>query len=95
MDYWHSSRADVKGGKNVAGIKNEAVDKLTEGIVKAETLDDLINSCKALDRVLLNEYIVIPQHHFSKFRVIYFNKFEHPETRPAYSLGVDTWWAKQ
>jgi microcin C transport system substrate-binding protein len=94
MDYWHSSRADIKGGRNVAGIKNEAVDRLTEQILKDNTLEELVTNCKALDRVLLNEYIVIPQHHFPKFRVIYFNKFEHPKNRPLYSLGVDTWWAK-
>ncbi len=92
IDYWHSSKADVKGSKNIIGIKNGVVDALVEKIVTAESKAEMIAATRALDRVLLWNYYVIPNWHLQTFRVIYWNKFGRPEIAPKYDLGFDTWW---
>ncbi|MCB2081272.1 MAG: ABC transporter substrate-binding protein [Rickettsiales bacterium] len=91
-DYWHSSSADIPGSRNVAGIKDEAVDILVEKVVQAESKEDLVAAAHALDRVLLHHHYVIPQYHVRSFRVAHWNRFGKPAVRPKYSLGFGTWW---
>ena len=92
--FWHSSQADVAGSQNLAGVKNKAVDMLTEKILHAQTLDELRPTARALDRVLLNEHYVIPHWNLSAWRVLYWNQFGRPNITPAYNLGIDSWWSK-
>ena len=56
---------------------------------------DLITITRALDRVLLWNYYVIPQWHISAYRVLYWDMFDQPKIKPKYSLGFDTWWINQ
>lgn len=92
--YWNSATADAEGGANLAGVKNEVVNKLVEIIINAKSTDELITACKALDRVLLWNYYMIPQFSLGKFRILSWDKFGKPKTRPTYDLGTDTWWIK-
>lgn len=93
INYWHSSKADVNGSLNLIGIKNPAVDAMVEHLVKASDKDALIAATRALDRILLWNFYVIPQWHSRTHRVIYWNKFGRPEKTPPFSLGLlDTWW---
>lgn len=92
VDYWHSSRADVPGSRNIIGVRHKAVDAMIDHIIKAQTLEELTAATRALDRVLLHHHYVIPMLHGRTFRMIYWNKFGQPATRPDYGIGVDTWW---
>lgn len=95
MDYWHSSRADQQGSKNFIGIKNPAVDAMIREIIAAQDKQSLINATRALDRILLWNFYVIPQWYSQTHRVVYWNKFGRPEITPPYSLGfIDSWWIK-
>lgn len=94
--YWHSSSADVNGSRNFIGIKNPVVDALVEKISTAQSKDELVNTVRALDRVLLWNYYTIPQFYAGYFRILHWDKYEKPETLPKYdnSFGMWTWWAK-
>jgi microcin C transport system substrate-binding protein len=92
-DFWGSDKADVKGSRNVIGIRNPVVDDIIRQIISAKDRAELIALCHALDRVLLWNYYVIPQWHYGAFRVAYWDKFGRPGVTPKYGLGVpDTWW---
>ncbi len=92
-DFWSSEKADVKGSRNITGIKNPVVDELINMIVSAPDRDELVARTRALDRVLLWNYYVIPQWHLDYFRLSWWDKFGLPEISPKYGLGVvDTWW---
>ncbi|MCG5239208.1 extracellular solute-binding protein [Azospirillum doebereinerae] len=92
-DYWESSRADLPGSKNSIGIKDPAVDALVEKVIAAPDRDSLIAATRALDRVLLWNWYVIPHWHDSVYRVAYWNRFSHPAVAPRYGLGfTDLWW---
>ncbi len=97
MSYWHSSSAETKGGMNYLGVKNPIVDKLVEAIIAAHDKETLIATTRALDRVLLWNYYVIPQWHIGSFRLLYWDKFGHPETLPKYDagFGLMEWWVKK
>ena len=93
--FWGSDAADTNGSRNVIGIKNDVIDSLIEKLINAKDREDLITITKALDRVLLWNYYVIPQWHISAYRVLYWDMFDQPKQKPKYSLGFDTWWINQ
>ena len=96
LEYWHSSRADTQGGRNLLGLRNPVVDQLVEAIIAAQDRQQLIYLTRALDRVLLNNYYVIPQWHIGSHRLAYWDKFSRPAQAPKYDanfeLGLLTWW---
>lgn len=92
-DFWSSQAADVPGSRNLSGIKNPVVDALVDRVIFAEDRDDLVAATRALDRVLLWNYYVVPQFTRDVDWLAYWNKFGIPEKQPTY-LGADieSWW---
>lgn len=94
-EFWHSSKADVTGSRNYMGIENEVVDALVEKVIAAPDRQALVTATRALDRVLLWNYYVIPQWHLNAYRLAYWDRFGRPEVQAPYDLNlIDTWWAK-
>ncbi len=91
-DFWSSSAAETSGARNLAGIKDKAVDELIDLIISAPDRQSLIARTRALDRVLLWGHYMIPQWHISSYRVLYWDKFVAPRIKPKYSLGFNSWW---
>ncbi|MGH7322038.1 MAG: extracellular solute-binding protein [Candidatus Rokuibacteriota bacterium] len=91
-DFWGSRAADTSGTRNLAGIKDPAVDKLIDLVITAPDRKSLVDRTRALDRVLLWGVYVIPHWHIRAYRVAYWDKFSRPTTSPKYALGFDTWW---
>ncbi len=91
-NYWRSENADRQGGRNLIGIKNKAVDRLVEHIVFAKTREKQIAATRALDRVLLWNFYVVPHWHIPYHRLAYWNRLKHPEKLPAYSHGFPDIW---
>lgn len=90
--FWSSEAADTPGTRNFCGIKNKAVDALIDLVVKAESREDLITRCRALDRALLWGHYVIPQWYSGEFHVAYTARMRHPDKLPPYSIALETWW---
>jgi len=91
-EFWGSAAADTPGSRNYNGIKDPAIDALADLIIGAKTRESLIARTRALDRVLLWGFYVIPQYHIRAWRIAYWNKFGHPSKLPRYDLGLDGWW---
>ena len=90
--YYGSQTADVSAF-NVMGLKDPAIDRLIDGVIAADSLQNLTVATKALDRVMRTRYFAIPQWFKGKHTVAYYNMFEHPETLPPYALGeLSFWW---
>jgi microcin C transport system substrate-binding protein len=99
FDMFGSKAADEKGSSNAWGLKDPAVDRLVEALVAATTRQDLVAASRALDRVLLHKYIVVPHWYSSTHRVAYRDRFGIPETAPLYYQAdpyvISTWWEKR
>ncbi len=93
-DFWSSAAADRPGSRNSIGIKNPAVDKLIERVIFTKDRADLVAATKALDRVLLWNYYVVPQWTYGKVRSARWDRFAHPENMPKYGSGAfpNIWW---
>ena len=92
INFWHSSKADVDGSRNIIGVKDPVVDELIDLVINAPDRQSLIDRTRALDRVLLWGHYVIPQWHIRTFRVAYWNKFKRPKIVPKYGFGFNSWW---
>jgi microcin C transport system substrate-binding protein len=93
-EFWSSAAADIKGSRNVIGIKNPAVDKLIDRIIFAKDREELAAATRALDRVLLWNNYVVPQWYSPYERIAYWNKFKRPEKLPSRSASfLQVWWS--
>lgn len=99
FDRFSSPAADEKGSSNYWGLKDPVVDKLVNLLVKAETRKDLVSAARALDRVLRNKYLVVPNWYSSTHRVAYRNRFGMPAKMPLYYAAepyvISTWWQQK
>ena len=92
---WGCEAANQVGTSNWAGICSPVIDALTKQLITASTRKQLVDTTKALDRVLLSEHMVIPQWYLPAYRIAYWDKFSRPKIAPYYDLGLDTWWFKK
>ena len=95
-DFWASNKADIPGSRNYIGIKNPVIDDLIEKIIQAPSREELVALTRALDRILLAGYYVIPQWHIDHWRVAYWKKLGRPENLSNLTPAItDTWWVKE
>jgi microcin C transport system substrate-binding protein len=91
--YWGSAAADKDASRNTAGIKNAAIDKLIDKVVLAKDRAELVAATKALDRVLLWNFYVVPHWHYPFERLAYWDIFGRPAKLPSQtSAPLQTWW---
>jgi microcin C transport system substrate-binding protein len=93
-DYWGSPAADTPGSRNYVGIKNPAVDALIERVIFAKDRAELVAATKALDRVLLWNYYVVPQFTLDKSRTARWDRFSRQDPLPKYGASAfpTVWW---
>ena len=94
-DFLGSEAADIPGSNNIIGIKNSVADSLIKEIISAQEKENYVAYVKALDRVLLHEYYIIPQWYSPYSRVAYWDKFGQPETDIKTGFQPFTWWIKE
>ncbi len=93
FEFFGSAAADKASSRNSPGIKNPAIDELIEKVVFAKDRDTLIAATKALDRVLLWNHYIVPGWTIRKTRVARWDKYDHPDPLPEYSIGFPAiWW---
>ena len=95
---FHSSSSNKKGSYNLAGISDPNVDKLIEKIIYSNNRDKMIVASKLLDRILWNDYYLLPNWYINKHRIAYFDKFIKPKNLPKYyeplNYILKTWASK-
>lgn len=90
---WSAKAADIRGGLNIGGVKDPAVDVLIEKIIDAKDRASLIAATRALDRVILHNHYVIPQWNKGSHTLAWWDKYSRPNLKPRYARGiVDLWW---
>jgi microcin C transport system substrate-binding protein len=93
-EFWGSQTADQPGSKNTIGIKNPAIDALIDKVIFARDRANLVAATKALDRVLLWNFYVVPQFSYGFSRYARWDRFSHAEPLPKYGRsGLPAlWW---
>jgi microcin C transport system substrate-binding protein len=93
-EFWGSQTADQPGSKNTIGIKNPAIDALIEKVIFAKDRPTLVAATKALDRVLLWNFYVVPQFTYGFSRYARWDRFSHAEPMAKYGRSglPSLWW---
>jgi microcin C transport system substrate-binding protein len=93
-EFWGSQAADAPGSRNTVGIKNPAVDALIDQVIFAKDREGLVAATRALDRVLLWNFYVVPQFTYPYSRYARWDRFSHAEPLPKYARSglPSLWW---
>ncbi|TPW31928.1 extracellular solute-binding protein [Pararhizobium mangrovi] len=89
---WASSSANVEGSFNYAGTKSPAIDATIEAMLDARSQHDFRDAVRALDRVLISGYYVVPLYHVDQQWIARWGRIRHPDTTPLYGYQLETWW---
>jgi peptide/nickel transport system substrate-binding protein len=90
--YWGSAAADQPGTRNYMGVKSPAVDAMIAALLKAEDRGDFVAAVRALDRVLISGFYVIPLFYLPAQWVARWTTVGRPATTSLYGYLPETWW---
>jgi peptide/nickel transport system substrate-binding protein len=90
--YWGSAAADEDGTRNYMGVKSPAVDAMIAAMLKAEQRPDFVASVRALDRVLLSGFYVVPLFHLSDQWIARWTRIGRPAKTSVSGYLPETWW---
>ena len=98
MSMFSSDSANKNGAFNFPGIQDPDVDKLIEKIIYTKNRRDMIVAAKLMDRLLWNQFYMVPNWYINTHRVAYYNKFNMPKEPPLYyqatNYVLQTWSSK-
>jgi peptide/nickel transport system substrate-binding protein len=90
--YWGSAAAKQEGTRNYMGADSAAVDAMIAALLKARERGDFVAAVRALDRVLLSGFYVVPLFHLPQQWVAHSAKIAHPAATSLYGYLPETWW---
>ena len=91
-DEFTCEAANTEGSGNAAGVCSPAVDALVARIVGADNRETIATAGRALDRVLLRGWYLIPHYHNPSFRIATWDRFGRPDTPVRSGFVLDAWW---
>jgi peptide/nickel transport system substrate-binding protein len=91
---WGSAAAAQEGSFNLVGLRSPAVDSMIEAMVAAKGHDDFVSAVRALDRLLLSGFYIVPFYHTSDQWIAYSSALAKPSRTPMFGVTLDTWWRK-
>ena len=95
---WSAAAADQPASFNLPGVKSPAVDAAIAAILAARSDEDFIAAARALDRLLLSGFYIVPLFHSDDQWIAYSAKLGRPEEVPLFGLSnvtpAELWWRK-
>jgi len=90
--YWGSEAADQNGSRNYMGVKSTAADAMIAAMLAATQRDDFVAATRALDRVLLSGFYVVPLYFPPVQWVARWTRIAHPAQTSLFGYLPETWW---
>src|SRR5260370_23578803 len=92
---WGSASANAEGAYNICGVASPAVDAMIAAIVAAGSKEDFVAAARALDRVLISGFYIVPLFYAPEQWIAYSAKLGRPETTPLYGVYLAAWWRRE
>jgi peptide/nickel transport system substrate-binding protein len=92
---WSSAAADAQGAYNISGVRSPAVDAMIAAILAANTNEDFVAAVRALDRLLISGFYIVPLYYAPEQWIAYSAKLGRPERTPLFGVETSTWWRKE
>ncbi|MDB2369191.1 extracellular solute-binding protein [Octadecabacter sp.] len=94
--YWGMEAADVEGGRNMMGVKSEAIDAMINVLLTSDSQDDFLAATRALDRLLTSGRYVVPIYQWNISRIAHDKNLHFPDVMPIFGdwpgWQPDMWW---
>jgi peptide/nickel transport system substrate-binding protein len=90
--YWGSAAADTDGTRNYMGVKSRAIDAMIAAMLEAREHDEFVAATRALDRVLMSGFYVVPLYHLPAQWVARWTTIAHPAETSLFGYLPETWW---
>ncbi len=90
--YWGSAAADQDGSRNYMGVKSAAIDALIAALLQARSREQFVSAVRALDRVLISGFYIVPLFHATDQWVARWTRVQHPTVTSLYGYLPETWW---
>mgnify|MGYP003115026248 CR=1 FL=1 len=89
---WGSSVADAPGSYNYTGAADPAIDAMIDAMLAAGSRPEFVDAVRALDRVLLSGFYVLPLYNSPDQWIARWTRLQHPERPSLTGAEPDTWW---
>lgn len=89
---WSAAAAGTPGSLNYAGAREPALDAVIEAMLAAESREGFVAAVRALDRVLLSGFYVVPLFHAPDLWLAYDGALRRPPGAPLFGQPVELWW---
>jgi peptide/nickel transport system substrate-binding protein len=90
--YWGAAAADAQGTRNYMGAKSAAIDAMIAALLQAHERDEFVSAVRALDRVLMSGFYVVPLFHLPEQWVARWTTIAHPAATSLFGYLPETWW---
>ncbi len=90
--YWGSDAADAQGSRNYMGVKSKAIDAMIAAMLAADSREDFVAATRALDRILLSGFYVVPLYYPPVQWVARWTRVAHPDRTSLFGFLPETWW---
>src|SRR4029078_12381250 len=92
--YWGYAAVDQQGSRNYMGVKSMAVDGMIGAMLGATTRENFVAATRALDRVLLSGFYVVPLYFPPVQCAARWARIHHPSRTSLFGYLPETWWQK-
>lgn len=92
IERWSSDRATVQGSLNFAGVRSPAADAMLKAILAARDKSDHVDAVRALDRILLSGFYVVPLFHLRDQWLARQSGIRWPNRSPLFGTSPELMW---
>jgi peptide/nickel transport system substrate-binding protein len=92
---WSSAAANAEGAYNISGVASPAVDAMIAAILAANTNEDFVAAVRALDRLLISGFYIVPLYYSPEQWIAYSAKLGRPDKTPLFGVELSTLWRRQ
>jgi peptide/nickel transport system substrate-binding protein len=90
--YWGAAAGAEQGSRNYMGANNPAIDAMIAAMLAARSREDFVTAVRALDRVLISSFYVVPLFHLPGQWSARWVRIQHPATTSLSGYLTETWW---
>ncbi len=90
--YWGSAAADEEGSRNYMGVRSPAIDAMIAAMLRARERADFVAAVRALDRLLISGFYVVPLFYLPEQWVARWAFIAHPARTSLSGYLPETWW---
>ncbi|WP_158814828.1 extracellular solute-binding protein [Methylocapsa sp. S129] len=91
---WGSASANMDGAYNICGAASPAIDATIAALLAANTHEDFVAAVRALDRVLISGFYIVPLYYAPDQWIAYSARLGRPDKTPLFGVNTDAWWSK-